>query len=142
MVMSSAISLVLTAVMVLFPDELIRIFNSDLEVIRIGAQYLLIVSSFYLAFSGMFITGGILRGAGDTFIQMIITLAALWIIRIPVSALLSKWCGTSGIWWGIPVGWMVGFIASLVYYMSGRWKRKVLVGPASEQPSSAEGIAP
>ncbi len=131
MVVSSSISLMLTAAMVLFPGRLIRAFSSDPEVIRIGAQYLLIVSSFYLAFSGMFITGGILRGAGDTFIQMLITLAALWIIRIPVSALLSIWYGTSGIWWGIPVGWIVGFIASVIYYTSGRWKNKILVGPGA-----------
>ena len=142
--MASAISLALTTIMVLFPAGLIRAFNSDPEVIRIGAQYLLIVSTFYLAFSGMFITAGILRGAGDTFIQMLITLAALWVIRIPVSALLSRWYGTSGIWWGIPVGWVVGLIASIIYYMSGRWKTKVLVRPdlRSAEPVMMDEMVP
>jgi putative MATE family efflux protein len=124
---ASSISLTMTLVMVSFPDTLIRIFNSDPEVIRIGAEYLIIVSSFYLVFSGMFVTAGVLRGAGDTLVQMFITLAALWIIRIPVSALLSGYIGTKGIWWGIPAGWLVGFLFSFVYYLSGRWKRKVLV---------------
>ncbi len=139
---SSALSLTLTAIMVTFPEGLMRIFNSNPDVIRIGAEYMLIVSSFYLLFSGMFITGGILRGAGDTFVQMLITLAALWIIRIPVSALLSQWIGTKGIWWGIPIGWFIGFLASYIYYLSGKWKKKVLVGSQarrSKQSISAEG---
>jgi len=124
---SSAIALTMTVVMVILGDRLIRIFNSDPEVIRVGTEYLLIVSSFYVVFSGMFITAGVLRGAGDTLVQMFITLAGLWAIRIPVSALLSGWIGTKGIWWGIPAGWVFGFLASYIYYLSGRWKKKVLV---------------
>jgi putative MATE family efflux protein len=127
MAVSSAIALTTTVAMVGFGDKLIGIFSSDTEVIRIGAEYLLIVSSFYLVFSGMFITAGVLRGAGDTLVQMFITLAGLWVVRIPVSALLSGWIGTRGIWWGIPAGWIVGFLASYIYYLSGRWKKKVLV---------------
>jgi Na+-driven multidrug efflux pump len=127
LIVSGAIALSTTLAMVVFGDRLIRIFNSDPEVIRIGSEYLVIVSSFYVLFSAMFITGGVLRGAGDTLVQMFITLAGLWVIRIPVSALLSSWIGTRGIWWGIPAGWIVGFAASFLYYLSGRWKRKVLV---------------
>lgn len=140
---SSTIALTLTLSMVIFREQLVRIFNSNPEVIRIGAEYILIVSSFYIAFSGMFITGGVLRGAGDTLVHMFITLGGLWAIRIPVSALLSGWIGTKGIWWGIPAGWIVSFLASYIYYLSGRWKKKALLSSAPErrfdQISSAEG---
>jgi Na+-driven multidrug efflux pump len=78
----------------------------------------------------MFVTGGVLRGAGDTLTQMFITLAVLWVIRIPVSAFLSKHIGYTGIWWGMPAGWILGTIANLYYYFSGKWKRKAIVQPA------------
>jgi putative MATE family efflux protein len=125
--MSGAISLTMTAIMIIFRRSLIGLFANDPAVVNIGAQYLLVVSAFYVVFSSMFITGGVLRGAGDTITQMIFTLVALWVVRIPVSALLSSRLGSTGIWWGIPAGWTVGFTASFFYYLGGRWKKKVLV---------------
>ncbi len=125
----AAISAALTAVMVFFKQPLVAVFNSDPEVVRIGSEYLVIVSLFYVVFAAMFITGGVLRGAGDTLVQMIFQLVALWAVRIPVSALLSRSLGTRGIWFGIPIGWAIGCGASFAYYLTGRWKKKALVRP-------------
>ena len=134
LLIATIISAVMTAVMTIGRKTLISIFSTDAGVISIGAEYLLIVSSFYVIFSAMFITGGILRGAGDTFVQMFFTLLALWIVRIPAAAILSSRIGTPGIWWGIPAGWVIGFSASYVYYLSGRWKRKVLARKKEAPP--------
>jgi putative MATE family efflux protein len=126
---SAGISTFMTLMMILFKRQLIGLFAADPAVVEIGADYLVIVSSFYLLFSSMFITGGVLRGAGDTIAQMFITIVALWIVRIPASAFLSSLLGSRGIWWGIPAGWLVGFTANFFYYLGGRWKRKVVAGP-------------
>jgi len=135
---AGGIAAAITAVMVLFKVKLIQIFNADPAVVRIGAEYLVIVSAFYVVFTGMFITGGVLRGAGDTLTQMFITLCALWFIRIPASAFLASHIGTNGIWWGIPAGWVVGFSISFVYFLGGRWKRKVVTAaPTSSAPAVA-----
>jgi putative MATE family efflux protein len=138
LIVSLVISVVMTIVMIFYKYQLIGLFTNDSEVQRYGGEYLLIVSSFYVFFTSMFITGGVLRGAGDTFVQMIFTLMALWIVRIPVSAVLSSYIGTAGLWWGIPAGWVVGFVATFLYYLTGRWKRKVIVKhPGSEAGSEA-----
>ncbi len=129
LLMAGAISIVMTAVMIVFRQQLIGMFNSDPAVVMIGAEYLVIVSSFYVMFSSMFITGGVLRGAGDTLAQMLITLVALWLVRIPSAAILSAHFGTRGIWSSVPAGWIVGLVASLAYYFSGRWKKKAIVRP-------------
>ena len=131
MAMGGAISVVLTAVLIVFRDGLIGLFSTDPGVLRYGGEYLTIVTSFYVLFTAMFITGGVLRGAGDTMVQMVITLIALWGVRIPVAALLSGTMGTLGIWWSIPAGWSVGFALIFGYYLTRRWKRKVLVRPAA-----------
>jgi Na+-driven multidrug efflux pump len=34
-----------------------------------------------------------------------------------------------GIWWAFPIGWAVGLILAWAYYSTGRWKKKVIVGP-------------
>ncbi|MBN1426006.1 MATE family efflux transporter, partial [Candidatus Fermentibacteria bacterium] len=129
LVMAGALSGATTVVMVVWGPDLVRLFTADAAVIAHGSQYLVIVSLFYVLFAGMFVTGGVLRGAGDTLAQMFFTLMALWVVRIPAAALLSSRFGPPGIWWGIPAGWVVGFTLSFAYYLTGRWKRKVLVRP-------------
>jgi Na+-driven multidrug efflux pump len=125
--MSSLIAISVTIVVLLFSHSLMALFTPDPEVIRIGKEYLVIVSSFYLVITGLFMTNGVMRGAGDTLIPMFITLFSLWIIRVPLSYLLSRSMDEKGIWWAIPIGWSMGLIVSYSYYLTGRWKRKVIV---------------
>ncbi|MFW5644441.1 MAG: MATE family efflux transporter, partial [Bacteroidota bacterium] len=80
---SAAVSVILTTSIIILRGPLIGLFNRDPMVIQIGAEYLIIVSSFYILFSGMFTINGVLMGAGDTLIPMFITLFALWLVRIP-----------------------------------------------------------
>ncbi|WP_321321264.1 MATE family efflux transporter [Labilibaculum sp.] len=126
-IMSNIFCLMMTAIIILFGSHLMKLFTTDTNVIAIGEKYLIIVSSFYLLFSTMFTTNGVLRGAGDTLIPMFITLFSLWIIRIPGAYFLSSKIGETGIWWSIPLGWSMGTIFSYLYYRTGRWKKKSIV---------------
>jgi len=125
--LSVLFSLIITTIVVLFGNIVMTAFTSDPKVIEIGESYLKIVAPFFCVFSAMFVSNGLLRGAGDTLIPMFITLFSLWLLRVPFSYFLSRHFGTDGIWWGIPIAWTFGFIASYLYYMSGRWKRKAVV---------------
>jgi putative MATE family efflux protein len=125
--MSSGVSLLVMTIVILFKYQLMAMFTSDREVIRIGGEYLVIVSSFYLLFTAMFKINGVLRGAGDTLIPMFITLTSLWVIRIPFAWIFSKSLGETGIWWSVPAGWGVGLLLSFLYYLTGRWKTKAVV---------------
>jgi len=127
--MTSAISIVISLIGIFFAGPLMRMFTNDLEVIAIGKEYLQIVSGFYIVFSTMFIVGGVMRGAGDTFIPMLITFFALWVVRIPVGYYLSEKWGYHGIWWAVPIAWVIGLGFSYLYYLTGRWKKKVVGGP-------------
>lgn len=140
LIMASVVALGITALIIVFKTPLMGLFTTDLEVIRIGGDYLTIVTSFYLLFTGMFVYSGVMRGAGDTLIPMFITLFSLWIIRIPAALFLSKesfsflgltikgmGLGPEGIWWSIPVGWGIGMILSIIYYQTGRWKTKSVI---------------
>lgn len=127
LLMINSISLTITILSLAFAGPLIRLFTDSPEVVEIGKQYIYIVTPFYIVFSTMFILNGVLRGAGATFIPMIITILALWGIRIPISWVLSLEMGSIGIWWGIPIAWAFGAICSYLYYLSGKWKKKAVV---------------
>lgn len=125
--MSGALALITSLFVILFRHQLIHLFTEDAAVISIGAQYLVIVSSFYIFFSSMFVIGGVMRGAGDTLIPMFISLFALWAIRIPAAWIMSRYFGVAGIWWSIPMAWFIGMTLSYLYYLKGNWKKKVVV---------------
>jgi putative MATE family efflux protein len=133
--MSTALALFTSIMVIIFPGTLMGLFSNDPSVIRIGSHYLVVVGSFYVFFSSMFVIGGVMRGAGDTLIPMFITLFSLWIIRIPLAWILSRHFGYAGIWWSIPLAWMIGAGLSYLYYLKGNWKKKVIVkfAPVTEE---------
>lgn len=125
--MSSIVSVLVTAILLLWGKNLMDLFTNDPEVVRIGYEYLTIVSPFYIVFSVMFSLNGVLRGAGDTLIPMFITFFALWVMRIPSAYLFSQKFGETGIWWAVPLGMLAGTLLTFLYYNTGRYKSKVVV---------------
>jgi Na+-driven multidrug efflux pump len=127
--MTGVISIVISLVAVFFGRFLMKMFTDDPVVIELGYQYLIVIGSFYILFSTMFTINGVLRGAGDTFVPMFISLFSLWVIRIPVAWILSRYpdIGITGVFWSIPIGWGSGVILYYLYYLSGRWKTKSVV---------------
>lgn len=129
LIMTSLISAFMTGVVIIFKDPLMSMFTDDTEVIRIGGEYLTIVTSFYLIFTTMFIFAAVMRGAGDTIVPMFITLFSLWFIRIPAAVFFSRQIGETGIWWSIPCGWTIGLVLTFIYYKIGIWKKMGVVKP-------------
>jgi putative MATE family efflux protein len=127
LLISSLISVGISVMIIAFRNILMHFFTDNEEVIRVGTEYMIITATFYLLFSIMFTFNGVMRGAGDTLIPMFITLITLWLIRIPLAVLLSGIIGTNGIWWSSPASWSAGMLFSILYYLTGKWKSKVVV---------------
>lgn len=84
-------------------------YTSDIAVITIASQLLIIAGVFQL-FDGAQVVGlGILRGIGDVNIPTAITFIAYWIIGLPVAYFLgiSYGLGANGIWYGLTLGLLV-----------------------------------
>ncbi|MFO7868292.1 MAG: MATE family efflux transporter [Bacteroidales bacterium] len=128
-----SISLIITTFLLLFRTEVMSIFTNEQNILPYGAQYLSIVSPFYVVFTILFISNAALRGAGDTLIPMFVTLFALWIIRVPAAHFLSQHYGEAGIWWGIPMGWIIGMTFSTIYFFTGKWKQKRVGGARAQK---------
>ena len=134
LVMSGAVCLASMTVVIFWGEGIMRLFVNANEagyslIVRTGTEYLVIVCSFYILFSSMFVMNGLLRGSGATLIPMFITLFSLWLVRLPLAWCLSEYAGMGarGVWWAIPIGWSTGFIGVFVYYLSGKLKGKSIV---------------
>ena len=128
MVMAFSISLIVFAVVKFFPEFLIRLFDSEPEVIETGARYLKLISFDYLFASIMFCMNGLAIAAGKTYIALINAIANGILVRVPVAYFLVKIMnmGFDGIALAMGFASVGGIIIGAIFVRSGKWKNKVV----------------
>lgn len=112
-----------------FGTTLIAMFVSTGEsamAYETGITYIRFISCFYIVLGLKTTTDGILRGSGDANVYMIANLVNLT-IRVSVAQLATPFWGIETVWYIVPVGWLVNFTISYIWYRTGSWKRKNLV---------------
>ncbi len=116
----------------LFPETVMKLFVRDPEVIVNGIKYFHIVGLGYLFYTLIYVSNGVINGAGKTITTMLITLVSLCLVRIPFAGFLSRTgLGIDGIWLAIVMSLFLTAITSLLYYLSGRWKKRAIpINPA------------
>ncbi|MBU0476924.1 MATE family efflux transporter [Patescibacteria group bacterium] len=117
-------------------EFLARIFTTEAHVIKMVAQFLQITAfSFgFLAAIRAFI--GIFRGAGNTFLAMMVSLFTFLLFRAPIALLLSRLFEETGVWWAYFFANIAGALVALFWFWKGKWQRRLVSTFA--QVSSAE----
>ncbi len=119
--------IVISSLVLIFARQLMMIFvnASETAIIDIGAQYLYIVSVFYVLIGFLFMFYGFYRGIGQHSMSIILTILSLG-TRVALAYLLAPTAiGLAGIWWAIPVGWAFADIVGFFVYGRGKWTRFV-----------------
>ncbi len=80
--------------------QLMGFFTRDAEVVALGATILRIEALAEPAFGLSMLTFGVFRGAGDTQRPFLISLAGMWMVRLPLAYLLlnTTSLGLKGVW--------------------------------------------
>ena len=116
-------SLILAAVFILFGAEIVGLYNSDPEIIRIGGQIMLFVAFLQPFQSSQFIIAGGLRGAGDTKATAIFTFITVLLVRPIVAIVLVHFgLGLYGAWAAMATDQILRSALVLYRYNSGKWK--------------------
>ena len=116
-------SLLMAAVLIPFGPNLVGLFSDTPAVIDAGAVYLRCIMPFYAIFAVMFSLNNAMRGAGESMFPMLDAIFSLILLRVPAVYFLANRFGSDYMYYGIGIGWMLGFTLSALYYLSGRWKR-------------------
>lgn len=108
----------------IFPVQIISVFNTNPEVVKIGVAFLKIVGLSFGFLGVRIVIGGSFRGAGNTVAAMVLAIVALWGFRVPLAHLLSDNfnLGTSGIWWGMFMSNFFSAIIGVIWFRKGTWK--------------------
>ena len=112
----------------IFARQFMSLFVDEIDVIDIGAVYLLVmvVAEPFVCASNT--AGGGLRGAGDTMPPMYYTLVSQWLVRLPVAYVLAFTLGygINGIWASLVIyGVLQGYL-TVRKFAQGEWKTRVI----------------
>jgi Na+-driven multidrug efflux pump len=74
----------------------------------------------------MMVMMNVMNAVGDTLIAFIIDIVTMWGIRVPLAILLPKVAnlGVYGVRWALVADTVSSAIVFIIYFKSGRWKRK------------------
>jgi putative MATE family efflux protein len=108
-----------------FPYVLLRVFTADPDVIGYGILYMKIAAFAQVPLAISMVLSGTLRGAGDTGFIMFATIAGMWLVRIPVTAVLATLfhAPIRAIWSVMILDWLVRMGLLLWRYRQQRWER-------------------
>lgn len=108
-----------------FPYVLLRLFTSDPEVIRYGILYMKIVAFAQVPLAFSMVLTGSLRGAGDTGFIMFATIAGMWLVRLPFTALLATVfkAPIRYVWSVMIIDWLMRMTILLWRYRKQSWGR-------------------
>lgn len=113
-------SLTVSLVIFLFAEPLMELFigSGGEDVIAEGARYLRIEGSFYALIGMLFLLYGLYRALAKPGMSVILTIFSLG-TRVILAYTLSSFpfLGVTGIWWSIPIGWVLADAAGIGYYL-------------------------
>ncbi len=138
MLISMSISLVIFVLVQLFPEICLKLFDDDAAMIASGVQYLRSFSFDYLLVPFQFSMMGLFIGSGHTTFTLINSAVTSILARIPACYIfgITLGYGLSGIGLGAPVATAVGVTLSLIFYLSGRWKKMTIIHPVGDSPTA------
>lgn len=116
------------SVAVIYPNRslLIGLFTRTQETIACGSLFVGCVLPAYFLLAVLFSLNSVMRGAGESAVPMLVAIIGMIFLRIPAVYLLADWLGPEYMFYGFGIGWSVGVVLGVSYFLSGRWKRKRL----------------
>lgn len=112
---------IVSAFVFFLAQPLIEIFIDPAEVgvVAIGVEYLRIEGACYCGIGCLFLLYGLYRGLARPDISVVLTVVSLG-VRVALAYLLAPIVGLPGIWWAIPIGWILADTIGLLYYRARR----------------------
>ncbi|MEY8389749.1 MATE family efflux transporter [Lachnospiraceae bacterium 45-W7] len=112
--------IIISAGVWMFARPLMGLFveQTESEIIQEGIRYLHVEGAFYCGIGCLFLLYGLYRALGKPGMSVILTVISLG-TRVGLAYVLSAIpsVGVKGIWWSIPIGWLLADLAGIVYYL-------------------------
>jgi putative MATE family efflux protein len=124
-VYASVASVTISAVFLIFPNQVASFFNSDPEFIAQAALWLQVLAIGYFSMNTVQVFTQSFNTTGATVAPMIVTVSTMWLLELPLAYVLSRHTSLEelGIPWAIVFGMTLRLMIFTWYYMRGSWLR-------------------
>ncbi len=119
-----AISALVFAIVQLFPQQIISLFDTNQEVIAVGTQYVRFIALDYLFVPFVFCMNGLAIGAGYTNFALFNACFSSILVRVPFAYLVVNLTtlGFNGIGLATGLASVASILVGAIYVASGKWK--------------------
>ena len=128
MILSLSIGTFLSAVLVLFPEQLFGIFTNDPDVISIGISYIPIGVLLFYGAAVRTPSNALINGSGNYRVNLLCAILDAIVMRIGFALLFGLALGMKhmGFWLGDALAGYTPFVIFLFFYFSGNWKKNIV----------------
>ena len=108
-------------------------FTDTPELIELATKMIRIMAVGYICISITQVTGGVMRGCGQTVVPMWVSITQTILIRVPVAYLLAYLTRCPEYPHGKPIAlfgsmvisWVIGMIISVIAFKFGKWRKDI-----------------
>ncbi len=117
-------TLILGSLLLIMCNKYLFIFTDDPAVIAVTQQIMWMLIPFYVVWTFIEITSGLLRGVGDAVVPVIIVAVGICGIRLLwIKVVFSYFPTLMGVSLCYPVSWLITAVALTIYYFKGSWRQ-------------------
>ena len=123
--MAFSVTVLLSALVLLFRQPLMMIFTREQEVLHYGLSMMMVLAPCYIFHVPTEVLTGVIRGTGTVLPPMLTTMIGICLTRIIwIMTLVPIFKDIRLVFWCYPASWVITSTAMLIYYFKGKWMYK------------------
>ncbi len=120
--MAAGATVLMSVLILLFGRPMLAMFTDDAHVVETGMTIVRLIVPMWIMYLCIEVLSGAMRGAGDSLVPTLMTLAGVCLMRIFwVSVVVPMRHELQVLLLSYPITWMITSVMFVVYYRRGKW---------------------
>ena len=120
--MAAGATVLMSALILLFGRPMLSMFTDDMHVVETGMTIVRLIVPMWILYLCIEVLSGAMRGAGDSLVPTLMTLAGVCLMRIFwVSVIVPMRHELQVLLLSYPITWTITSVMFVVYYRRGKW---------------------
>lgn len=120
--MAAGATVLMSVLILLFGRPMLSMFTDDMHVVETGMTIVRLIVPTWILYLCIEVLSGAMRGAGDSLVPTLMTLAGVCLMRIFwVSVIVPMRHELQVLLLSYPITWTITSVMFVVYYRRGKW---------------------
>ena len=120
--MAAGLTVFMSALILMIGRPMLGMFTDDAHVVETGMSIIRLIVPMWITYLCIEILSGAMRGAGDSLMPTLMTLAGVCLMRVFwVTVVVPRVHRLPVLMLSYPITWVITSIMFIIYYLRGRW---------------------